>query len=64
MDFLGQLIQDKCEAKLWQPVKASQSGPPFLHLFFADDLVLFGKADGRGCAVIRDVLDEFCSMSG
>ena len=23
MDFLGQLIQEKCEAKLWQPVKAS-----------------------------------------
>lgn len=23
MDYLGQLIQEKCEAKLWQPVKAS-----------------------------------------
>ena len=64
MDFLGQLIQEKCEAKRWQPVKASQSGPSFSHLFFMDDLVLFGKADGRECAVIRDVLDEFCSMSG
>jgi len=64
MDFLGQLIQEKCEAKMWQPVKASQSGPAFLHLFFADYVVLFGKADGTSCAVIRDVLDEFCSMSG
>ena len=35
-----------------------------MHLFFVDDLVLFGKADGRSFAVIRDVLDEFCSMSG
>ena len=35
-----------------------------MHLFFANDLVLFGKADGRDYAVIRDVLDEFCSMSG
>ena len=64
MDFLGQLIQEKCEVKRWQLVKASQSGPSFSHLFFMDDLVLFGKADGRECAVIRDVLDEFCSMSG
>ena len=64
MDFLGQLIQEKCEANLWQLVKASQSGPSFSHLFFADDLVLFGRADGRRCAVIRDVLDDFCSMSG
>ena len=23
MDFLGQIIQEKCEAKMWQPVKAS-----------------------------------------
>ena len=62
MDFLGQLIQEKCEAKMWQHVKASQSGPSFSHLFFVNDLVLFGKADGRRCVVIRDVLDEFCSM--
>ena len=26
--------------------------------------MLFGRADGRRCAVIRDVLDDFCSMSG
>ena len=59
MDFLGQLIQEKCEAKMWQPVKASQSRPAFLHLFFADYLVLFGKANGTSCAVIRDVLMSF-----
>ena len=64
MDFLGQLIQEKCEAKFWQLVKAFQSGPSFLHLFFVDDLMLFGRADGRRCAVIRDVLDEFCSLLG
>ena len=64
MDFLGQLIQEKCEAKLWQPVKASRSGPSFSLLFFVDDLVLFGRVDRRSCAVIRDVLDEFCSTSG
>ena len=25
--------------------------------------MLFGRVDGRSCAVIRDVLDEFCSTS-
>lgn len=39
MDFLRQLIEEKCNAKLWQPVKASQSGPAFSHLFFADDFL-------------------------
>lgn len=49
--------------KLWQPVKASQSGPAFSHLFFADDLVLFAKVDHINCSAIRDVLDDFCSVS-
>ena len=49
--------------KLWQPVKASQSGPAFSHLFFADDLVLFAKVNHINCSAIRDVLDDFCSVS-
>ena len=64
MDFLGQLIEKKCNAKLWQPVKASQSGPTFSHLFFADELLLFAKIDYINCLAIRDVLDDFCSISG
>ena len=64
MEYLGQLIVEKCNAKLWQPVKASGSGPAFFHLFFVDDLVLFARADGTNCSTIRDVLDEFCSISG
>ena len=64
MDFLGQLIEEKCNKKLWQPVKASQSGPAFSHLLFADDLVFFAKADHVNCFAITDVLDTLCSMTG
>ena len=71
MELLGQLIQKKCEAKVWCPVKASRSGPPFSHLFFADDLMffaddlmLFAKANAENCVAIREVLDNFCSPSG
>ena len=63
MDFLGQLIQEKCEAKVWSPVKSSRSGPSFSHLFFADDLMLFAKANAENCIAIREVLDTFCSLS-
>ena len=64
LDYLGQLIQEKCAEKTWIPVKASRSGPAFSHLFFADDLLLFARANPENCATIRGVLDVFCSQSG
>lgn len=64
MEFLGQLIQEKCEAKVWCPVKASRSGPSFSHLFFTDDLVFFAKANADNCNAIREVLDTFCRCFG
>ena len=38
--------------------------PPFHIYFFADDLVLFAKADMKNCQSIRDTLDTFCELSG
>ena len=64
MEFLGHLIQEKCDAKLWSPVKASRSGPSFSYLFLADDLVLFASADPNNCHTIKAVLNEFCLRSG
>ena len=64
MEFLNQLIIEKCEAKVWCPIKASRSGPAFSHLFFADDLVFFAKANAENCNAIREVLDTFCGYSG
>ncbi|KAL0012167.1 hypothetical protein SO802_007275 [Lithocarpus litseifolius] len=64
MDFLSQLIEEKCSSKSWKPVRASRGGLAFSHLFFADDLVLFAKANQENCVVIRKVLDLFCSRSG
>ena len=64
MEVLGALIKEKCKAKLWNFVKASQGGPDFSHVFFEDDLMLFAKADRKNCTAIREVLDSFCELSG
>lgn len=64
MEVLGFLIKDKCESKRWNPVRASRGGPEFSNLFFADDLVLFGKVDEKNCESIKDALDVFCDLSG
>ena len=63
MEFLSQLIQEKCEAKVWCPVKASRSGPSLSHLFFANDLVLLAKANADNCNAIKEALYTFCRCS-
>ena len=63
MEFLGQLIDEKCSEHLWTKVKTSRSGPAFSHLFFADDLVLFAEASPENCSTIKRILQDFCSKS-
>ena len=62
MEVLSASIVEKCEE--WDLVRASRGGIAFSHLFFANDLVLFAKANKKNCRAVRDVLDTFCCLSG
>ena len=64
MEVLDHLIKEKCRDNQWNLVKSSNNGVAISHLFFADDLVLFAKANHGNCSTIRDVLDSFCAKSG
>ena len=64
MEYLGHLIKQKCVAGDWTPLKASKDNMGISYLFFADDIILFSKADRRGCEAISEVLEKFCSESG
>ena len=57
-------IHDKCATNLWDPLKVACGGPAFFHLCYADDLVLFAKADLKNSQSIKDVLESFCELSG
>ena len=63
MEVLGFFIVEKCEAKLWNSIKAMQGVIPFSHVFFIGDIVLFVKIDWKNCIFVRDVLDSFCALS-
>ncbi len=64
MEYLGGLIDMKCYAGEWMKVKASRGGPRFSHVFFANDLLLFAKANTKNCEVLSNVPEEFCAMFG
>lgn len=63
MEFLSSLVNKKCEDGKWRKVKASHGAPNFSHTFFADNLLLFAKADHENCEAIVEVLEEFCVLT-
>ncbi|KAH1038645.1 hypothetical protein J1N35_040388 [Gossypium stocksii] len=48
---------------IWKPIRLSRSGPNLSHLFFADVLVIFCKADEQHGKILKEILNEFCELS-
>jgi hypothetical protein len=64
MERLGGMITNEVNANRWMPIQLSRNGPSFSHLFFADDVLLFGKAKVSQARQISKVLENFCAFSG
>ena len=56
IEFLGAQINSVCENKRWDTIKASKNGPNFSHVFFADDFMLFAKANTKNSEAIMEKL--------
>lgn len=44
-------------------IRASIRGPSFSHIFFANDIILFAKANAKNCNAILEVLNNFCNLA-
>lgn len=51
-------------AKQWHPSKFKNKQPQISHLLFADDILLFSKANTHSIHAINIVLTKFCIISG
>ncbi|KAB2614065.1 hypothetical protein D8674_036381 [Pyrus ussuriensis x Pyrus communis] len=63
-EVLSKLIQSAVDQGRLEGVKIGGSGPVISHLFFADDTLLFLRADMKNCRNLRHLLDNFCVASG
>lgn len=57
------MIDQAVSQNLWKGIKVSRTGPMISHLFFVDDLVLFGEATEDQMQVIMTCLERFCGCS-
>lgn len=64
MEVLSQKIQHEVDRGNWKGVHTARRGTQVSHLFFADDLILFGKASKTQACLMEQVLKDFCCISG
>ncbi|KAK3183231.1 hypothetical protein Dsin_030517 [Dipteronia sinensis] len=60
MEKLSHLISHKLLHGTWKSVRISRGGPEVSHLFFADDLILFGQVTTSQTEIMENCLDTFC----
>ncbi|KAG6421923.1 hypothetical protein SASPL_118483 [Salvia splendens] len=64
MERLSHTINKAVDEGRWKPLRLSRDRSPISHLFFADDLVLFSRADCSNAKAIKELLDQFSQYSG
>ena len=60
MERLNHIILDAMADHQWNPIQLKARGPPLSHLFFADNLVLFGEASESQADVTLRCIQSFC----
>ena len=61
---LHSLIQQAKTGREIHGVSISKDGPQVSHLFFADDCLLFSKADPNDCKAILEALSKYEQATG
>jgi hypothetical protein len=63
-DGLPALLQHEVSQKTIEPVKICRCAPGISHLFFADDSLLFFKANQAQAIKVKEVLEMYASSTG
>lgn len=58
------LIEKAEELKLIEGIRIAKSAPSITHLFFADDSIMFSKANMKGTNTIAQIIQAYERASG
>jgi hypothetical protein len=61
---LSTLLQDAVDNHTIEPLKVCRTAPGVSHLLFADDSLLFFKAQELQAQRVKDILDTYASRTG
>lgn len=64
IEYLSMLIFGKTRHKEWNSYIFKNSGPTIPHLLFADDILLFSKANIKNITATNEILTNFSNLSG
>ncbi|XP_021864500.2 uncharacterized protein [Spinacia oleracea] len=64
MDILSRMMSLAEDIKLIKGLKVTRRSPSITHLFFADDAMLFFKANVEACENIMEILERVGTISG
>ncbi|KAH1130714.1 hypothetical protein J1N35_002092 [Gossypium stocksii] len=62
--MVGPFFRSEMELGNWLPIHLSRIIPVVSHMFFADDLVVFCKAQLDQTRLLDIILSQFCEISG
>lgn len=64
MDYLSVMISNTVAFGVWKPFKIKNHDLNISHLPFADDILLFAKADNNTLSSVKNTINHFCNNSG
>lgn len=64
MERLGHMVNMLVDNGCWKPITLARNGPKLTHLCFADDIILFARADVEQARTVKNCLETFCQDAG